>query len=255
MAARAEKAASSCCWGAGPSAWPGLTGRFPSPSPGISVSLCPWASRGALRPVTGQPHPQPLAPGLFARSSGQRAAVAKRCPPPQYHLHLEGCHALTCVRPFSLLEVSSSSCFTSAPNRFSRCPPSSNHPTPPASGSSDCPNGGLGGVLMNVYSGHLAISFKAGLFPQCHVGKATYLFLKAMPLKGLTLACRGPGAPCTEDHFESHFLGVWTLQGASFRDRPPPQLVVEGSSAADAFGAFSLSHRWQEVHGVHGGAW
>lgn len=104
MAARAEKAASSCCWGAGPSAWPGLTGRFPSPSPGISVSLCPWAGRGALRPVTGQPHPQPLAPGLFARSSGQRAAVAKRCPPPQYHLHLEGCRALTCVRPFSLLE-------------------------------------------------------------------------------------------------------------------------------------------------------
>lgn len=108
---------------------------------------------------------------------------------------------------------------------------------------------------MNVYSGHLAISFKDGLFPQCHVGKATHLFLKAVPLKGLTLASRGPGTPCTEDHFESHFLGVWTLQGASFGDRPPAQLVVEGSSPADAFGAFSLSHRWQEVHGVHGGAW
>lgn len=59
----------------------GSPGAFPL-LPWASRCRCPWAGRGALHPVTGQPHPQPLAPGLFARSSGQRAAVAKRCPPP-----------------------------------------------------------------------------------------------------------------------------------------------------------------------------
>lgn len=233
----------------------GSPGAFPLLPRASRCHSVPGPAEVPCAPSLGSPTLNPWPQGYLLAVVGKGQLWPKDAHPPQYHLHLEGCHALTCVRPFSLLEVSSSSCFTSAPNRFSRCPPSSNHPTPPASGSSDCPNGGLGGVLMNVYSGHLAISFKAGLFPQCHVGKATHLFLKAMPLKGLTLACRGPGAPCTEDHFESHFLGVWTLQGASFGDRPPAQLVVEGSSAADAFGAFSLSHRWQEVHGVHGGAW
>lgn len=81
-AARAERLPAAAAGGPGPVCGQGSPGAFPPLPRASRCHSVPGPAEVPCTPSLGSPTLNPLVPGLFARNSGQRAAVAKRCPPP-----------------------------------------------------------------------------------------------------------------------------------------------------------------------------